>query len=192
MCKNDSTELDLYKIDQLEWNKHVPIKTVDGVKVAYITDGIQEPAIYNELVHVLRTAEEGSRVELVINNGGGDVEAAIMIVDAMKRSPATVKAFVTGFAASAATIISLAADELEIVPHTPFMIHNYSAGMGGKGHELKARQEFMDKALNDAFCDFYDGFLTSEEMQEVIDGKDMWMGPTEVMERWEKRVATRG
>lgn len=188
----DCKEYDLFKKDQLEWNKPVPLKVEGNTTYIYFTDDIQSPAIYNEAVHKLLTAEEGSEVILMINSGGGDVESAIMLVDAVRRSAANVTSFVTGFAASAATILALSADELEVVDHTPFMIHNYSGGLGGKGHELKARQEFMDKALNDAFTEFYSAFLTKEEMEEVIDGKDMWMGPDEVRERWEKVKVSRG
>ncbi len=190
--KKSQLEYDLYKKDQLEWSKHTPIKVVDGVTYVYFTDDIQMPSMYNEVVHKLLNASESDVFVNVINSGGGDVESAIMIVDAIRRSEASVRSFVTGFAASAATIIALAGEDLEIVEHTPFMVHNYSAGLGGKGHELKARQEFMDKALNAAFKDFYTGFLTDDEMSEVIDGKDMWIGTANVRERWDRVKAVRG
>ena len=48
---------------------------------------------------------------------------------------------------------------------------------------MKARQEFVDAALNTSFKVFYKDFLTEEEMEAVIDGKDMWMGKDEVIAR---------
>jgi hypothetical protein len=69
------------------------------------------------------------------------------------------------------------------------MIHNYSGGMSGKGHEVKARQRFTDVHLNTAFASFYSGFLTNEEIDNVIDGVDLWMGAEEVSERWKRRVS---
>ena len=56
---------------------------------------------------------------------------------------------------------------------------------------MKARQEFMDSSLNDAFKAFYLGFLTEEEMASVIDGKDMWIGKDEVITRWSAHKAPR-
>ena len=56
-----------------------------------------------------------------------------------------------------------------------------------KGHELKAQQAHTDEALNAAFSEFYAGFLTTKEMREVIDGKDMWMFTSEVNERWARK-----
>lgn len=64
------------------------------------------------------------------------------------------------------------------------MIHNYSGGIAGKGHEMKARQEFVDQSLADAFHDIYTNFLSIDEMDEVIDGKDLWMGKDEVIQRF--------
>ena len=53
-----------------------------------------------------------------------------------------------------------------------------------KGHEMKAHQEFVDKNLNNAFTDYYGGFLTIQEIENVIDGKDLWLGKEEVDRRW--------
>ena len=47
---------------------------------------------------------------------------------------------------------------------------------------------FTDEQLNNAFKAFYSGFLTTDEMDKVIEGTDLWMGTSEVMERWEGRV----
>lgn len=171
----------------LIWAKHVPIVEKDGTTFVYLNDEIEIPGLYSELIHNLYNATEDDSFAIIINNGGGVVETAVMLVDAINRTPATVNCLISGFAASAATIIALACDNLEIAEHSSFMVHNYSGGLGGKGHELKARQQFMDKALNNAFKSFYAGFLTEEEMQEVIDGKDFWFAPDEVRERWENR-----
>jgi len=56
-------------------------------------------------------------------------------------------------------------------------------------HELKARQNFVDKQLNKAFESFYLGFLAKEEMTQVIDGTDFWMGAEEIQERWNNHLS---
>ena len=84
----------------------------------------------------------------------------------------------------------MSCDELNATPHLSFMIHNYSGGMTGKGHEMKARQQFTDNHLNEAFKFYYTGFLTSEEMQRIIDGTDMWVSSSEVADRWLKKHCT--
>ena len=64
------------------------------------------------------------------------------------------------------------------------MIHNYSSGIQGKGHEMKARQTFIDNELNKSFERYYLGFLSEEEITDVIEGKDIWLNSQEVMQRW--------
>lgn len=171
------------------WDRVVPIIQNRHHTDVYLTDGIEEPCEYNELCHILRHAEKGDTVDFHINTPGGIIDSAFMIINAMKNSKAKVTAYLSGTVASAGTIIALAADNLVVADHTSFMIHNYSSSGGhGKGAELKARQEFIDKSLNKAFTSFYKGFLTDEEIANVINDKDMWMDKEEVVERWKNRT----
>lgn len=169
------------------WDLHVPIVVKDKVISAYLSDELGGPEEYNELCHYLREAQSDEVVMLYLNLPGGVVDSAFMIIDAIKHSKARVIARLSGTVASAGTIIALSCDEIEVTDFLSFMCHNYSGGLQGKGHEMRARQLFTDKHLEGAFTTIYAGFLTDEEMKTVIDGADMWMGPEEVQERWLKR-----
>lgn len=172
------------------WDLDVPIvydkeqKTIS----AYLSGTIEEPITYNELCHVLLTAEDDTEVRLYINTPGGIIDSAFMLADAIKNSAATVVAHLSGTVASAGTIISMSCDRIVPADHLSFMVHNYSGGIAGKGHEMKARQKFTDNHLNKAFKAFYSGFLTEDEMQKVIEGTDLWMDTAEVLERWDNRT----
>lgn len=171
------------------WSKYVPILQEKNQTTIYITDSIEAPSEYNEACHLLNTASPAEHFYFIINTPGGYIDSAVMLIDAIKNSAATTTAKVTGTVASAGTIITLACDNVEVADHSAFMIHNYSsAGISGKGHELKAMQNFTDKHLNDSFRTFYKGFLTPREMQNVIDGQDLWMDKEEVMRRVTKDV----
>jgi ATP-dependent Clp protease protease subunit len=172
------------------WDLDVPV-VVDtqnkNIKV-YLTGAIDEPFNYNEMCYLLTTADEGTTVDLYLNTPGGIIDSAFMVANAIKTSKATVTAHLSGTVASAGTLITMACDKVSITPHLSFMIHNYSGGMAGKGHEMKARQKFTDDHLNEAFKSFYTGFLSEDEMDKVIEGTDLWMGTEEVQERWNSRV----
>lgn len=172
------------------WNNYVPIISDKNHTTAYLTNTIEEPSEYNELCFRLKSASPAEIFTLVINTPGGILDSALMLVDAIKTSKAKVIAQISGTVASAGTIITLACDEVEVAPHTAFMIHNYSGGLVGKGHELKAHQEFVDANLNNSFTDLYKGFLTPSEIKKVIDGKDYWMNRDEVLERLSARSTT--
>jgi len=170
-----------------EWDEYVPVvyDKTDNTVHAYITDSIDVPSEYNKLCYILDSAKKSDKFTLHINTPGGMVDSALMLINSIKNSKATVKARLSGTVASAGTIISLSCDTLEVSPHTSFMIHNYSSGMQGKGHEMKAYQNFIDANLNKAFKAMYSGFLTDTEMDEVIEGKDLWINSDEVAERWQ-------
>lgn len=173
------------------WDLDVPViddKENKNIKI-YLTGTIEEPCLYNEVCYILDTADRDTTVDLYINTPGGIIDSAFMIANAISCSKANVVAHLSGTVASAGTLIAMACDTLALTPHLSFMIHNYSGGMAGKGHEMKARQKFIDEHLNAAFKSFYSGFLTEDEMDKVIEGTDLWMGTKEVAERWAKRVS---
>ena len=172
------------------WDIDVPIiadEEKDKVTV-YITTAVLEPFYYNELCYMLENAKPSTSFHVIINTPGGVTDSAFMIADAIQGSKATVIGYLSGTVASAGTIIAMSCNELVVAPHVSFMIHNYSGGIQGKGHEMKARQKFIDEHLNTAFTHFYSGFLTNREMEEVITGQDMWMGTKAVISRWNNRI----
>ena len=169
------------------WDEYVPLVTTGRHTDVYLTDQIEDPSTYAQLVHTLNNAYKGDTVTLHINNGGGYVDSGFMIIDAIKNSKAVVKAKLSGTVASVATIITLACDNIEVANYIQFMIHNYSGGASGKGHEMKAQMDFTDAELNKAFSEIYGGFLTEHEMELVIAGKDMWMGKDELLGRYKAR-----
>lgn len=171
------------------WDLYVPyVKSTNQLDV-YINTNIDEPSCYSEICYILSTLTEDETVYFHINTPGGILDSAFQLVDAIKRCRATTVAKLTGTVASAGTIIALSCDKLIVAEHTSFMIHNYSSSSGyAKGHELKARQEHIDKSTNDAFKEFYSGFLTDKEVKEVINGKDIWLTADEVRMRWQRKL----
>ena len=93
----------------------------------------------------------------------------------------------TGTVASAGTIIALSCHDMEVEDFTSFMIHNYSTGTQGKGHEIVDYINFTEKDLKKTFTQIYSGFLTTHEINEIIKGKDMWLSSEDVRKRWFKK-----
>lgn len=172
------------------WDDLVPIIKVDNVIHAYISDEIGSPDTYDKLCHTLDTASDDESVLLHMNTGGGYIDSAFKIIASIKRSKAKTTARLTGTVASAGTIIALSCDELEVEDFVSFMIHNYSGGAGGKGHEIIDYVNFSDKNITATFKKLYSGFLTPRELNAVIKGKDMWMGTEEVQKRWNNMKET--
>lgn len=75
----------------------------------------------------------GSVPEIVvrINSGGGDVFAANAIYTRLKDNPAKITVKIDGWAASAATIVAMAGDVIEIPANGVFMVHDPAMGLLG-------------------------------------------------------------
>jgi len=173
------------------WELPVPYITTEDETHAYITEEIRSPSEYDEFCFLLRSASKGHIFHLHINTPGGIVDSALAITAAMRSSEAHIIGHLTGTVASAGTMISMACNELIVEPHISFLIHNYSGGIHGKGGELKARQAHDEQVLKSVFEDFYTGFLTDDEILEVIEDKDMWMGTEEVINRWNNKQSVK-
>lgn len=85
---------------------------------------------------------EPAKIYLHINSPGGDLYSALSAVDTIINLKVKVVSIIEGFAASAATIISVVASERVIQKHAYMLIHQLSSGFWGK------YQEFEDEAKN--------------------------------------------
>jgi ATP-dependent protease ClpP protease subunit len=160
------------------FDKTVPIVKHGNTYHCFITSDIESPAEYSELCYMLNVVSAKEKVTLHINTGGGQIIAAI------KRTKAEVTARIAGTVASAGTIIALKCPKLEVEDYTHFMVHNYSTGTQGKGHEVIDYINFNDRDLKNTFREIYKGFLTEEEIADVLRGKDMWLTADDVRVRW--------
>lgn len=96
------------------------------------------------LVPAIR-AIKGGTIRLRINSPGGDVFAAQAICQAIRETGAKVIAHVDGYAASAATVIATAADEVEISDGGFFMIHKAWTMCVGNENDLLATAGLLSK-----------------------------------------------
>jgi len=80
------------------------------------------------VLNKLREAN-GKDVTLNISSLGGNVDDAFAIYDALKAYEGKTVAKLTGFVASAATIIAMGADEVQMSENALFLVHNCSSGI---------------------------------------------------------------
>ena len=168
-----------------EWDKEVPILVKDGIVTAYISREVYEVDVYNELCYTLENTK-AKQVRLYINNGGGMLDTMISIVASMTKCNAEIVGVLSGTVASAATMIALHCDKLEIADYTSWLTHYYSGGTGGKGNEIKAKNDYESVEIPKMFKQIHHGFLTLTEINRVIDGKDIWLNKEQVLERFAK------
>jgi ATP-dependent Clp protease protease subunit len=84
-------------------------------------------------------------IHLRINSPGGDVFAARAMEQAVRNHPSNVIVHVDGYAASAATYLALAGDEIEIADGGFFMIHNSWSIAMGNAEEFRQTAGLLDQ-----------------------------------------------
>lgn len=99
---------------------------------SWFEDDITPKQFKNELY-----AEDGD-VVVMLNSPGGDVFAASQIYTMLKEYPGHITVKIEGLAASAASVIAMAADEVHMSPVAMMMIHNPATVIFGEISDLKS------------------------------------------------------
>ena len=156
----------------------------------YLTGSVNEASEYVEWFNTIRHASADDTIQIYINSYGGDLFTAIEFVNVIQKTKAKVKMIVEGACLSAATVIFLQGHEFEIHPFSTFMVHTYTSGTFGKGNEMYDQISYEKNWSENIIRSVYDKFLTQEELNMVIEGKDLWLTPKEVTERMKNRNDT--
>lgn len=154
----------------------------------YISDEIQGPSEYIDLVHELRAAAPHDEFTIYLNTDGGRVNAGLQLINAMWDSPATVTTVLDPQAYSMGAFIFLAGD-IQVVPdNAQLMLHHYSSGLLGKGNEQLAEVRAASRNFEKLFKSICHPFLTMEEITNIMNGQDLWLDADDIRRRL-KRLA---
>jgi ATP-dependent protease ClpP protease subunit len=153
----------------------------------YLSGEIESPENYIEWFQTIRHATQADVIKIYINSAGGSIDTTIQMLRALSETEATVVTSIEGMCASAATMIFLQGDSFEVSEYSMLMIHTYSGGVLGKGNEIHSQALFERKWSMDLMRKIYEDFLTTEEIDRVIDGVDLWMDGSEVIKRLNNR-----
>lgn len=108
------------------------------------SDGWSEGVTAKRIGAALRSI--GSRdVTVSINSPGGDFFEGLAIYNLLREHPHKVTVKVVGLAASAASVIAMAGDEIQVAKSGFLMIHNAWSVVIGNRHDLRSAAEVMDQ-----------------------------------------------
>jgi len=102
---------------------------------------------------IMNAAENGIDVlNIEINSPGGSIFDGYTIyqeIRSLRDRGVVVNATITGMAASMASVICMACDEVEIVPHGRMMIHEASTSVNGNAEALRKTADLLDGISQD-------------------------------------------
>ncbi len=93
----------------------------------------------------LEAEDDEAEITICINSPGGEVDSGLAVYDVIRSLACPVRTICTGTAASMASIIFLAGDKREMLPHTKLMIHDpLISGISGSVKALEFEKKAKD------------------------------------------------
>lgn len=120
-------------------------------------------------------------VVVKINSPGGDLFEGIAIYNLLRKHPASVRVEILGWAASAASIIAMAGDEIVMGLGTFVMVHNAWGMVVGNRHDMRDAADLFD-SFDGAIADIYAARTGQDRasIEKLMDA-ETFMGPTEAV-----------
>ena len=152
----------------------------------FLSGPIKTQENYTKHYQLIRNAGPNDEIYIYINSGGGAASSAIQFIRAMQETQARIVCSAEGECMSAATMIFLCGDVIEVSQNCLFLFHNYSGGTFGKGGEMIDQLSFEREWSKRLLHEVYDGFFNDDEIESMLHNKDIWMHADEVLERAQK------
>ena len=114
-------------------------------------------------------------LKLLINSGGGSITAGISSMDTILRCKVPVHTYVDGFAASAATFLSVVGEKRFISRNSYMLIHQLSGNFWGKYSEFEDEKQNLDlmmKTIKDVYKKHTK--LPMKKLDEILKHDLMW------------------
>ena len=118
-------------------------------------------------------------IHLHINSGGGSLISGIASMDTILRCKVPVYTYVDGFAASAATFLSVVGSKRYISRHSYMLIHQLSSNFWGKYSEFQDAKQNLDLMM-DTIKNVYKKYtkVPVRKLNEILKHDLMWDAET--------------
>lgn len=128
-------------------------------------------------------ALKGDNVTMLVNSPGGSLFDGLAIYTAIAASGKNVTAKVMGLAASAASLVLMAASRIEMPKNTHLMVHKAGNVVAGNADELRAMAEVLD-TLDNSIAATYAARSGKpvEDIKAMLDQGDTWLSADEAVE----------
>ncbi|UEP27049.1 head maturation protease, ClpP-related [Burkholderia sp. B21-007] len=128
-------------------------------------------------------ASTATSIVVAINSMGGDVFDAFTIYNALRRHAGKVTGRVDGVAASAASLILMACDTIEMPSNAMLMIHNPHTVAAGEAGDLRKLADLLDSTSDNMLAAYVErSGRTEEEVRAIMDA-ETWLTAAQAKEQ---------
>ena len=119
--------------------------------------------------------DESPPIKVFINSGGGSITAGISSMDTILRCKVPIHTYVDGFAASAATFLSVVGSYRAMSRHSYMLIHQLSSSFWGTYANFEDEKQNLDLMMN-TIRDVYKKYtkVPMKELSEILKHDLLW------------------
>lgn len=153
----------------------------------HLNQPFMAPGYYDNVVDALDRAQEGDVFRFIIASPGGRMDGLLSLLDAVERTEAICIASIVGDCSSAASIFALSCHQVTVGRYAEMLVHSARYGTIGKSSDVLSHVLHTTKVTERVMRDAYAGFLSEQEINEVLNGKELYLDSDEIVERLEAR-----
>lgn len=152
-----------------------------GDIVSWVWDDYPEDTSATSFKRDLDALGDIKTLNLYINSPGGSVFEGIAIYNILQRHPARIIVTVDGLAASIASVIAMAGDEVRMPRNAMMMVHRPWNGVWGNAAELRKAADDLDRiagSMKESYLAKAGDKITPEKLTELLDA-ETWLSAQE-------------
>lgn len=138
-------------------------------------------------IEVMNSATEQDVICIHLSTNGGSLSATDTFITAMRECEGHIVCKASGDVHSAGSLILLEADEFSLSQNFSCLLHNGGCGTGGKFSDYKTESQHTIKYMERVMRTSYEGFLSEQEIEDMLRGIDIWLDAPEFAKRHEAR-----
>ena len=149
-------------------------------------DNIDDYVVPSKFSAAVKELKSGDQLNIYVNSPGGDVMAATAMSSIIQRAKSrgvTVNAYIDGYAASAASFLVMAADNVYAYSSSMMMIHKPYTWFVGNADEMRKEAETLEKIEDSTCIPLYmeKANVSEDEIKQLL-RDETWMGAKQMSE----------
>ena len=162
----------------------------DIVSTTWESEWYEEDKCPQDIADFSNQLDGYEEIEIHFNSGGGDVFAGLAIYNQLKRFSGHKVGYVDGMAASIASVIMFACDELHFSTGAQAMIHKpfcYAYGNADDFKEVIKQLDLCEESILDVYMEHTKEGVTREKIKDFM-AKEKWFSGAELTEYFDVEI----
>ena len=179
---NDDINKNLIKNNDREVSFIGSISKTNKKNNIYFYSSLNEESVFklnSNLLYLMESLETGQEINLHIQSSGGNLLPSISTVDLIRTSDIPINTFIEGYAASAATLISVVGAKRFMTKNSVMLIHQLKMGTDySKFNEIEDYYNNAETLMNIVKNIYLENTDLDKKLLDELLNKDLWLNST--------------